>query len=96
MLSLYLNTPPQAQLEVASAFLVLHPGFSWYRTLLAILDPFDSVHLDPFSRLVCSYDPSQLPCCHDVGASFATLLPFRPLGLQVIRLFGIKLFNRIC
>ena len=92
MLSVYLNTPSQAQLEVLPAFPVVRSGFSWLHASLALLNLFDSVHLDPFSRLVCSYDPSQLPCCHDVGASFATLLPFRPLGLQVIWLLRIKLF----
>ena len=73
MLSLYLFTPPQAQLEVLRALPVLRSGFSRLHASLALLDPFDSAHLDPFDRLVCSCCLSQLPYCHGVGAFYAAL-----------------------
>ena len=73
MLSLDLNTPPQAQLEVPPAFLDLRSVFSWLHASLAFLDTFDSVRLDPFSRLVCSCGLSQLPCCRGTDTSSTAL-----------------------
>mgnify|MGYP000196815203 CR=1 FL=1 len=63
MLSLSLNTTPQAQLE---ALLVLpdhRSGSSWLHASLALLTPS--------GQFVCPYGPSQLPCCRGVGASSA-------------------------
>ena len=69
MLSLYLNTPPQAQLEALRDPRALGSGSSWLHALLALLDLFDSARFDPFGRLVCSLGPCQLSCCCGVGAS---------------------------
>ena len=69
MLSLSLNTPPQAQLE---ALRDLHStGSSWLLASLALLDLFDSACFDPSGRLVCSCGPYQLFCCCGVDASSA-------------------------
>ena len=46
-------------------------GSSWLHASFALLDLFDSARFDPFGRLVCSYGPSQLPCCRGIGASSA-------------------------
>ena len=69
MLSLSLNTPPQAQLEALQDFLAYDPSSSWLHALLALLDLFDSARFDPSGRLVCSHGPFQLSCCRGVGVS---------------------------
>ena len=73
ILSLYLNTPPRAQLEVPFSSSILRFGFSRLHASLVLLDPFDSTRLGPLGRLVCSYGPSQLPCCCGIGASSVAL-----------------------
>ena len=60
MLSLSLNTPLQAQLEAPRDLRAHGSGSSSLHASLVLLDLFDSAHLDPSSRLVCSHGPSQL------------------------------------
>ena len=71
MLSLSLNTPPQAQLEALRDLPAHGSGSSWLHASLALLDLFDSARFDPSGRLVCSHGLSQLSCCCGVGASSA-------------------------
>ena len=69
MLSLSLNTPPQAQLEALQSLRAHGSGSSCLHASLALLDLFDSARFDPSGRLVCSHGPCQLSCCRGVGAS---------------------------
>ena len=78
ILSLSLNTLPQAQLEVPRAPPNLCSSFSWLHASLTLLDPSDSARLDPFGQLVCLCGPSQLSCCSSVGASFGALFSAWP------------------
>ena len=61
MLSLFLKTPPQAQLEALRDLRAHGSGSSWLHAALTLLDLFDSTRFDPSGRVVCSDDPSQLP-----------------------------------
>ena len=79
MLSLALNTPPQAQLEALPDLSDHHSSSYWLHASLSLLDMFNSVHFDPSGQLVCSHGPSQLPCCCGVGASLATFSSTWPL-----------------
>ena len=63
----------EAQLEVPPALPNLHSDFSGLHASLTLLDPFDSVRRDPFGRLFCSCDLSQLPCCRGIGAFYVAL-----------------------
>ena len=67
MLSLYLNTPPQAQLEALRDPLALGFGSSWLHASFALVGLFDSARFDSSGRLVCSLGPCQLSCCRGVG-----------------------------
>ena len=58
MLSLYLNTPPQAQLET----LPILPDYPSGSSSFVLLEMFNFARLDPFGRLVCSCGLPQLPC----------------------------------
>ena len=66
MLTLSLNTRPQAQLEALQDLPDHRSGSSWVQALLALLDLSDSVRFDPSGRLVCSLGPCQLSCCRGV------------------------------
>ena len=57
MLSLSLNTPPQAQLEALRDLPDYRSGSSWLHASLALLELFDSVCFDPSGRLVRSHGP---------------------------------------
>ena len=69
MLSLSLNTPPQAQLEALRDLPAHGSGSSWVHASLVLLDLFNSARFDPSSRLVCSHGPYQVSCCRGVDAS---------------------------
>ena len=69
MLSLSLNTPPEAQLEALRVLPDHRSGRFWLHASIALLDLFDSARFDHSGWLVCSHGPSQLPCCDGVGAS---------------------------
>ena len=76
-LSLSLSPPPQAQLEALRDLRDLPDlpdycfGAFWLYSSLALLDLFNSARFDPYDRLVCSQNPSQLPRCRGIGASSA-------------------------
>ena len=93
MLSLSINTPPQAQLEALRDLPDRRSGSSSLHASLELLNLFDSARLDLSGRFDCSYDPSQLPCYRGVGASSAWPLvdlaspnrTFEPTRLSLIR-----------
>ena len=79
MLSLYLNTPPQAQLEALRDPRAHGSGSSWLHASLTLLDLFDSARLDPFGQVVCSCDLFQIPFSCSVGASSTSFSSAWPL-----------------
>ena len=106
MLSLSLNTPPQAQLEVPCQLQLVHrSSFSLLRaSLLALLDPSGLALLDPSGQLVSFQVPIGLLHVLSVSAPSdpSTLppwhhlwLPSRPFGILEFRLVRIISFMRI-
>ena len=86
MLSLSLNTPPQAQLEALRDLRADDSGSSWLHASLALLDLFDFARFNPSGRLVCS--PA-------VAVLALLLLPSVSLGPGLIQRVRIKHPNRL-